>query len=62
MYISQKLRVAKYLGMSHVSVTVYQSGELILGANVVLWGIILMLHAVGTSFGAFFTLRVLLGR
>ncbi|KAG6886708.1 hypothetical protein C0992_002726, partial [Termitomyces sp. T32_za158] len=43
-YISQKLRVAKYLG-----------------TNVVLWGIILMLHAVGTSFGAFFTLRVLLG-
>ncbi|KAH0587483.1 hypothetical protein H2248_006265 [Termitomyces sp. 'cryptogamus'] len=43
-YISQKLRVAKYLG-----------------ANVVLWGIVLMLHAVGTSFSAFFTLRVLLG-
>ncbi|KAG6872747.1 hypothetical protein C0995_006949 [Termitomyces sp. Mi166 len=44
-YISQKLRLAKYLG-----------------ANVVLWGIVLMLHAIGTSFGAFFTLRVLLGR
>ncbi|PPQ69571.1 hypothetical protein CVT26_001573 [Gymnopilus dilepis] len=43
-YISQKTRVAKYLG-----------------ANIVLWGIILMLHAVGTSFGAFFTLRFLLG-
>ncbi|KAJ6614320.1 MFS general substrate transporter [Mycena sp. CBHHK59/15] len=43
-YISQKLRVAKYLG-----------------ANIVLWGVILMLHAVGTSFGAFFTLRFLLG-
>ncbi|KAG6857361.1 hypothetical protein H0H87_005664 [Tephrocybe sp. NHM501043] len=43
-YISQKLRVAKYLGV-----------------NIVLWGIVLMLHAVGTSFGAFFALRVLLG-
>ncbi|KAJ7095307.1 MFS general substrate transporter [Mycena belliarum] len=43
-YISQKLRVAKYLGV-----------------NIVLWGIILMLHAVGTSFGAFFALRFLLG-
>ncbi|KAF8913831.1 MFS general substrate transporter [Gymnopilus junonius] len=43
-YISQKTRVAKYLG-----------------ANIVLWGIVLMLHAVGTSFGAFFALRFLLG-
>ncbi|KAJ7744518.1 MFS general substrate transporter [Mycena maculata] len=43
-YISQKLRVAKYLGV-----------------NIVLWGIILMLHSVGTSFGAFFALRFLLG-
>ncbi|KAJ3767127.1 MFS general substrate transporter [Lentinula raphanica] len=43
-YLSQKTRVAKYLGV-----------------NIVLWGIILMLHAVGTSFGAFFALRFLLG-
>ncbi|KAI0091971.1 MFS general substrate transporter [Irpex rosettiformis] len=43
-YISQKLRVAKYLG-----------------GNIVLWGIILMLHAVTTSFGGFFALRFLLG-
>ncbi|KAJ7498996.1 MFS general substrate transporter [Mycena latifolia] len=43
-YISQKLRVAKYLG-----------------ANIIIWGVILMLHAVGTSFGAFFALRFLLG-
>lgn len=43
-FISQKTRVAKYLG-----------------ANIVIWGIILMLHAVGTSFGAFFALRFLLG-
>ncbi|KAJ7781320.1 MFS general substrate transporter [Mycena metata] len=43
-YISQKLRVAKYLGV-----------------NIIIWGIILMLHAVGTSFGAFFALRFLLG-
>ncbi|KAG6813482.1 hypothetical protein H0H92_010507 [Tricholoma furcatifolium] len=43
-YISQKLPVAKYLGV-----------------NIVLWGIVLMLHAVATSFGAFFALRVLLG-
>ncbi|KAI9063352.1 MFS general substrate transporter [Trametes sanguinea] len=43
-YISQKLRVAKYLG-----------------ANIVIWGIILMCHAAATSFGAFFALRFLLG-
>ncbi|KAH7879716.1 MFS general substrate transporter [Lentinula edodes] len=43
-YISQKTRAAKYLGV-----------------NIVLWGVILMLHAVGSSFGAFFALRFLLG-
>ncbi|KAI0028693.1 MFS general substrate transporter [Vararia minispora EC-137] len=43
-YISQKLRLGKYLG-----------------TNVVLWGGILMLHAVPSSFGAFFALRFLLG-
>lgn len=44
MYISQKLRLGKYLG-----------------ANIVLWGIIMMLHAVPKSFGPFFVLRLLLG-
>ncbi|KAK1232370.1 hypothetical protein PQX77_004492 [Marasmius sp. AFHP31] len=43
-YLSQKTRVAKYLG-----------------ANIVVWGIILALHAVAESFGAFFALRFLLG-
>jgi len=43
-YIAQKLRLGKYLGI-----------------NVVLWGIILMLQAVPTSFGPFFLLRILLG-
>ncbi|TFK75983.1 MFS general substrate transporter [Pluteus cervinus] len=43
-YISQRLRLAKYLG-----------------ANIIVWGILLMLHAVGNSFGAFFALRFLLG-
>ncbi|KAI9001174.1 MFS general substrate transporter [Trametes punicea] len=43
-YISQKLRVAKYLG-----------------ANIIVWGIILMCHATTKSFGAFFALRFLLG-
>ncbi|KAH8106192.1 MFS general substrate transporter [Cristinia sonorae] len=32
-----------------------------LGANVIIWGIILMLHAATTSFGGFFALRFLLG-
>ncbi|KAL9716557.1 hypothetical protein Ac2012v2_001005 [Leucoagaricus gongylophorus] len=32
-----------------------------LGVNIVLWGIILMLHSVANSFGAFFALRFLLG-
>ena len=45
MFISQKLRIGKYLG-----------------ANIVLWGIVMMLHAVPNSFGPFFVLRILLGR
>ncbi|KAF7313734.1 MFS general substrate transporter [Mycena chlorophos] len=32
-----------------------------LGANIILWGIVLMLHAIPTSFGPFFALRFLLG-
>ncbi|KAI0321878.1 MFS general substrate transporter [Amylostereum chailletii] len=43
-YIGQRLRLAKYLGV-----------------NIVLWGIVLMLHAVPSSFGPFFALRFLLG-
>lgn len=45
MYISQKLRLGKYLG-----------------ANIVLWGIIMMLHSVPETFGPFFVLRLLLGK
>lgn len=44
MYISQTLRLGKYLG-----------------ANVVLWGIVMMLHAVPKTFAPFFVLRILLG-
>jgi len=44
MYISQKTRLGKYLGV-----------------NVVLWGIIMMLHAIPRSFGSFFVMRLLLG-
>ncbi|KDQ62569.1 hypothetical protein JAAARDRAFT_54493 [Jaapia argillacea MUCL 33604] len=43
-YISQKLRVAKYLGV-----------------NIVVWGVVLMLQAATTNFGAFFFLRFILG-
>ncbi|KAK7056451.1 hypothetical protein VNI00_003006 [Paramarasmius palmivorus] len=43
-YLSQKTRVAKYLGV-----------------NIVIWGIVLALHATAESFGAFFALRFLLG-
>jgi hypothetical protein len=45
MYISQRLRLGKYLG-----------------SNIVLWGIIMMLHAVPKTFGPFFVLRLLLGK
>lgn len=31
------------------------------GANIVLWGILLMLHSVANDFGSFFALRFLLG-
>ncbi|PCH41449.1 MFS general substrate transporter [Wolfiporia cocos MD-104 SS10] len=44
MYISQKTRLGKYLGV-----------------NVVLWGIIMMLHAIPRSFGPFFVMRLILG-
>jgi ACS family allantoate permease-like MFS transporter len=43
-YISQKLRLGKYLGV-----------------NIVVWGIVLMLHSVASTFGPFFALRFLLG-
>ncbi|KAF7355248.1 MFS general substrate transporter [Mycena sanguinolenta] len=43
-YISQKLRVAKYLG-----------------ANICVWGCLLMLQCVTPSFGTFFALRFLMG-
>lgn len=33
-----------------------------LGVNVVLWGIIMMCHAIPTTFGPFFALRILLGQ
>lgn len=59
-YLSQKTRVAKYLGK--YLVVGRSGGSLsIQGANIVIWGIILMLHAVATSFGGFFALRFLLG-
>ncbi len=32
-----------------------------LGANIVAWGAIMMLHAIPQSFGPFFALRLLLG-
>lgn len=61
-YIAQKLRVAKYLG-THVHT--FKVFILVLnastGANVIVWGVILMLHAVTTSFRTFFALRFLLG-
>ncbi|KAI0347077.1 MFS general substrate transporter [Trametopsis cervina] len=43
-YISQRLRLGKYLG-----------------ANIVVWGIVMMLHSVPQTFGPFFTLRLILG-
>lgn len=45
MYISQKTRLAKYLG-----------------ANIILWGIIMALHAIPRSFAPFFVLRLILGQ
>lgn len=33
-----------------------------LGCNIVLWGIVLMLHAIPNTFGPFFALRILLGK
>lgn len=66
-YISQRLRLAKYLGnyplkqlanspdilsIAHIGST---------GVNVVLWGIVLMCHAIPNTFAPFFILRILLG-
>ena len=61
-YISQKLRVAKYLGEIPVLIIALEANAtLAIGTNVVIWGGILMLHAAASSFQAFFALRFLLG-
>lgn len=61
-YISQKLRLAKYLGVSLSRVRLRAPNSSVSGVNIVLWGIVLMLHATTSSFGAFFALRFLLGK
>ena len=64
MYISQKLRLAKYLGRCNFlppSAPKFSAAVNSLGGNIVLWGIVLMLHATATSFSSFFALRFLLG-
>ncbi|KAG2146714.1 MFS general substrate transporter [Suillus clintonianus] len=43
-YIAQKLRLAKYLGI-----------------NIIIWGVVLLCHALANSFQAFFVLRFILG-
>ncbi|EPQ56202.1 MFS general substrate transporter [Gloeophyllum trabeum ATCC 11539] len=58
--------MAFYLGyLTWEFPTVYISQKLragkYLGANIVLWGAVLMLHAATTSFGVFFFLRFILG-
>jgi MFS transporter, ACS family, allantoate permease len=63
-YISQKLRLGKYLGAPLIPLRASHYRSIVVmntGCNIVLWGIVLMLHAVPSSFGAFFALRVLLG-
>lgn len=44
MYISQQLRLGKYLGV-----------------NIILWGMVMMLHVFPTNFGGFFAIRLVLG-
>lgn len=61
-YISQKLRVAKYLGMCIPPYATKPYAQGAIGGNIIIWGIILMLHAAATSFGSFFALRFLLGK
>ena len=60
-YISQKLRLAKYLGAHCISYHSRHHLTTNTGGNIVVWGAILMLHAVPSPFGAFFALRFLLG-
>lgn len=43
-YIAQKLRLGKYLGV-----------------NIIVWGVVLLCHALANSFQAFFALRFILG-
>jgi len=62
LYISQKFRLAKYLGITKTLVLWLIVTDKIPGVNIVIWGALLMLHAATTSFGAFFALRFLLGR
>lgn len=63
MYLSQKMRIAKYLGaaFSRWFLRCQCNSSSISGVNVVLWGIVLMLHAAAPTFGPFFALRFLLG-
>ncbi|KAI0952061.1 hypothetical protein AcW1_004259 [Taiwanofungus camphoratus] len=60
------ISLAFYLGyLTWEFPTVYISQKLpvakYLGCNVIVWGILLMLHAVASNFGGFFALRFLLG-
>lgn len=66
-YISQRLRLAKYLGKLSSKAARIQPARLPIahiestGVNVVLWGIVLMCHAIPNTFAPFFVLRILLG-
>ncbi|GJJ07497.1 hypothetical protein Clacol_001699 [Clathrus columnatus] len=62
MYLSQKTRIAKYLGEIPYRLLKCISLTRFIGVNVVLWGIILTLHAAPTGFAGFFVLRFLLGQ
>ena len=61
MYIAQKLRLGKYLGIFQLEWPNYALLNWHIGCNVIVWGIALTLQGATTNFGVFFALRFILG-
>lgn len=59
-YIAQKLRLGKYLG-ELILIWIWIKIRTMSGVNILVWGIVLLCHALANSFQAFFVLRFILG-
>jgi hypothetical protein len=59
-YIAQKLRLGKYLG-ELIYILDVDKIRTTSGVNIIIWGVVLLCHALANSFQAFFALRFILG-